>query len=169
MLQTRLFVWGLEAPVAMKKAIVEALLFANKIVKIVQEDPEAGLTYRPGLMCPSKPNEKPQIIVMAVSDASHGNEEEYLDDWDEREAFRSQGAKIAFIADASAVHNDEAQVHMISFSSTVIKRFVNSTIKAETYQLTDVVEAADLIRAALADARGAVEERQWETTAAAWT
>eukprot|EP00972_Heterocapsa_arctica_P099295 14652398-Heterocapsa_arctica.AAC.1 len=85
----------------MKKAIVEDMLLANKIVKIVQEGPEAGLTYRPGLMWPSKPGETPQIIVMAVSDASHGNEEEYLDDWDEHEAFRSQGAEIVFITDAA--------------------------------------------------------------------
>eukprot|EP00972_Heterocapsa_arctica_P096623 14254810-Heterocapsa_arctica.AAC.1 len=88
---------------------------------------------------------------------------------DEHEAFRTQGTKIVFIADASAVCNDEAQVHMVSFSSTVIKRVVHSTIKDETYQLTDVVEGADLIRAALTDARDAVEERQWQTTAAAWT
>ncbi len=55
---------------------------------------------------------------------------------------------------------------MISFSSTVQQRVVNSTIKSETYQLSDVVESADLIRAAIADVHGALDRKQWETTAA---
>ena len=54
-----------------------------------------------------------------------------------------------FIASTYILDKEEAQVHLISFASTVQKRVVNSTIKAETHQLTDVVEAADLMRAAL--------------------
>ena len=56
--------------------------------------------------------------------------------------------------------------HLISFSSTVQQRVVSSTIKSETYQLSDVVESADLIRAAIADVHGALDRMQWETTAA---
>ena len=32
------------------------------------------------------------ICIIACSDASHGGEDEWLDDWEEREPFRSQGA-----------------------------------------------------------------------------
>ena len=67
------------------------------------------------------------------------------------------------------MNSEEARLHFVSFASSVQKRVVNSTIKAETYQLTDVVESADLIRAAMADAHGAVDEHHWETTSAAWT
>ena len=109
------------------------------------EDPTVGITYKPGLEWPRGRGDPLRICVAAVSDASHGNEEEYLSDWDVREAFRSQGAKLVFIASTDILDKEEAQVHLISFASTVQKRVVNSTIKAETYQLTDVVEAADLM------------------------
>ena len=145
------------------------MLFANKVVKAIQEDPTVGLTYNPGLKWPTEPGETPQICIAAVSDASQGNEEVFLDEWQEVETFRSQGAKLIFLADSSAIETDQAQVHLVSFASSIQQRVVNSTIKAETFQLTDVVEAADLVRAAIADAHGAVEEARWETTAAAWT
>ena len=61
------------------------------------------------------------------------------------------------------------QLHLISFGSTVQKRVVNSTIKAETYQLVDVVESADLLRAALADAHGQLDTSNWEDSAASYT
>ena len=41
-------------------------------------------------------------------------------------------------------------------------------MKAESYQLTEVVEAADLIRAAIADAHGQLQHNDWENSAASW-
>ena len=41
-------------------------------------------------------------------------------------------------------------------------------MKAESYQLTDVVEAANLIRAAIADAHGMLDHKDWESSAASW-
>ena len=58
------------------------------------------------------------------------------------------------------------QVHLLSFSSCVQKRVVNSTIKAGTYQRTDVVQAADLLRAAIAVAYGKLDHKDWETSGA---
>ena len=63
---------------------------------------------------------------------------------------------------------DETHVHFVSFSSTIQKRVVSSTMKAESYQLTEVVEAADLIRAALCDVHGRLDEKDWESSAASW-
>ena len=108
------------------------------------------------------------MCIAAVSDASHGNGEVYLDDWHVRETFRSQGAKLIFLSSLEAVTAEQAHVHLLSFSSTVLKRVVNSTTKAETYQLTDVVEGADLLRAALADAHGVLDPSNWETSASQW-
>ena len=41
-------------------------------------------------------------------------------------------------------------------------------MKAEGYQLTEVVEAGDLLRAAIADCHGMLDHQNWETSAAAW-
>jgi hypothetical protein len=41
-------------------------------------------------------------------------------------------------------------------------------MKAESYQLTEVVEAADLIRAAIADAHGQLDHANWESSAASF-
>ena len=77
-------------------------------------------------------------------------------------------AKLIFISDTSILSTDEVRVHLISFSSIIQKRVVSSTMKAESYQLTEVVEAADLIRAAIADAHGQLDRKNWENSAASW-
>ena len=146
----------------MRKAIVSDLLFANKVVRTVQEDPKTGLMFRPGLSW-----DQGKLSILAISDASHGGEEDYLDDWEEREAFRSQGATLIFLANVDSSGNS-ARVHLVSYASSVQKRVVNSTIKAETYQLTDVVETADMVRATVADAHVPLDPSEWETQAAAW-
>ena len=64
-----------------------------------------------------------RICVTACLAASHGGE----DAWQEREAFRSQGAKLIFIADTSILDGDEAFVHLVSFSSTAQMRVVSSS------------------------------------------
>ena len=64
--------------------------------------------------------------------------------------------------------SDEGAVHLVSFASTVQKRVVSSTMKAESYQLTEVVEAADLMRATLADCHGCLDHSNWETSASQW-
>ena len=74
-----------------------------------------------------------ELCVVPVSDASHGNEGIYIDEWECREQFRSQGAKLIFLGDNEVATKDEGQVHLISFPSTVQARVVNSTIKAETH------------------------------------
>ena len=72
--------------------------------------------------------------------------------------------KPVLIADVSIIDSDEAAIHFISFASTVRKRVVSSTLKAESYQLAEVVEAADLLRAALADAHGQLDRSDWESS-----
>jgi hypothetical protein len=141
---------------------------ANKVVKYVLEDPKIGLYYKPGLEWPTQPGQQMIICVAPVSDASHGNEEVYIDEWEVREAFRSQGAKMVFLASRDTIEQGEARVHVLSYNSIIQPRVVNSTIKAETYQLSTVVESADLIRAAIADAHGRLDHQNWESSAAAF-
>jgi hypothetical protein len=150
-------------------ATIEEVKLANKLVKIVLESLGQGLVFKPVIPWPSHPGEPVRMCLAAVSDASHGNESEYQDDWKVRENFRSQGGKLVFLADQGVRDGEKAHVHLISFGSTVIKRVVSSTIKAETYQLSDVVESADVLRVALADAHGAITNPdKWESESAAW-
>ena len=173
---------------AVNKPFVSDILQANKVVQHAQSTADSGMCFRPGLRWPapgdvrtcsrhankddaSKSSEhviEPDFCIIACSDASHGGEDEWLDEWQEREAFRSRGAKLIFISGTSILDTDEAQVHLVSFSSTIQKRVVSSTMKAESYQLTEVVEAADLIRAAIADAHGQLDHKNWESSAASW-
>ena len=69
---------------------------------------------------------------------------------------------MIFLAEDRIAEADEAAVHLVSFSSKAQPRVVNSTLKAETYQLSDVVEAGDLIRAAFADCHGKLDHRARE-------
>ena len=172
---------------AVNKPLVRDLVMANKVVDHVIETADLGMYFRPGLRWPAPgdvrtlsrhtPGDEttssvhtvePDFCIIACSDASHGGEDEWLDEWQEREPFRSQGAKLIFIADSSILTGDETHVHLVSFSSTIQKRVVSSTMKAESYQLTEVVEAADLIRAAIADAHGQLDHSNWESSAASW-
>ena len=83
-------------------------------------------------------------VVLAVSDAGHANASEYLSEWDQVEPFRSQGGKLVFLAQPSAVKDETFQVVLISFSSNALKRVVRSTIQAEAYNLQLTIEEADL-------------------------
>ena len=65
-----------------------------------------------------------------------------------REPFRSQGGKLVFLAEANILKNKEAMLHLISFSSSTLKRVTRATIQAEIYQLQLTVEGLDMIRAA---------------------
>ena len=134
-------------------------MLANRAVQYVQETAKRGMVFRPALSLPfretiAKHEPLPRICITAVSDASHGGEDEWLDDWQEREPLRSQDAKLILIADVSIIDQDEAPVQLSSFASTVQKRAASPTMNTESYQLADIVEAADLLRAAIADAHG---------------
>ena len=99
---------------AVNKPLVEDIVQANRTVQCVQETAGRGMVFRPGLLWPSRRTiaeygSFPQICIAAVSDASHGGEDEWLDHRQEREAFRSQGAKFIFIADVSILDSDGAR------------------------------------------------------------
>ncbi len=151
---------------ASKKPIVEDTLKCNKCARYVKETKDVGLTYKTGVHWPSRVGEKMELCIAAVSDASHGNEFEHPDDWELRESFRSQGAKVILLTNTNAIDEEDVRCRLISLSITVQQRVVNSTIKSETDQLSGVVESADLIRAAIADLHGALDRKHWETTAA---
>ena len=62
----------------------------------------------------------------------------------------------------------DIRFHVLSYSSTKIKRVCRSTMQAETYQLQLTVEQGDCIRACIADLNGVLDRRNWEASAAAF-
>ena len=60
-------------------------------------------------------------IFIAVSDASHGNEGVFLDAFGEREAFRSRGGKVVFLATKDLWEKPDAHVHITAYGSIVQK------------------------------------------------
>ena len=73
-----------------------------------------------------------------------------------------------FLSDERSVGKDQCSVLPLPYSSVVQKRVVNSTLKAETCQPVDVVDASDFLRGGLADLHGALDHLDWEVGAAAW-
>jgi hypothetical protein len=150
----------------MRKPIVDDILKANKVVKYIKDEPEECLTFlSEALKWPEKPGDEIEIVTASVSDASHGQEDEYLEEEDVREPFRSHGAKLIFLANKEMLTQECAHLHLISFGSTVVRKVCSSTLKAETYQLQTVVESGDLLRAAVADMHGQLDYKHWETSA----
>ena len=62
----------------------------------------------------------------------------------------------------------DIRFHVLSYSSTKIKRVCRSTMQAETYQLQLSVEQGDCIRACIADLNGVLDRPNWEASAAAF-
>ena len=144
---------------SVSKPVVGDLQTFNEAAAVLKGTSTRGIKYKKGV-------DWHNCVICAVSDAGHANAQEYIGEWDLMEPFRSQGGKLVFLASPEAVHEDEFHVVLVSFASNALKRVVRSTIQAEAYQLQQTVEEADIIRAALVDARGSLDRHDWETSAA---
>ena len=125
----------------MNKAKISDLLEANIVMKELQAFPKRGLTFKPGL-------DWYNSIMCVVGDSSFGNEEEWIDKWQEFEPHRSQGGKILALSEPQLADREPGFIHVLSFGSTVVRRVCRSTVQAEAYNLDLCVEEADLLRAA---------------------
>ena len=79
----------------------------------------------------------------------------------------SQQGAITALAPAEIVVAEETSIHLISWTSTIIKRTCRATLQAESYSLTTGVERGSRLRAAIVDARGLLTPKRWEETAQA--
>ena len=143
--------------VVQKPSLADLELFNATVAKL-QKSSKRGIAYRKGV----KWND---CVVAAVPDAGHACTSVYLDDWKETEPFRSQAGKLIFLATPDARTADTFHVSLVSYGSSAMKRVVRSTIQAEAYNLQQVVEEADLIRAAVLDCRGLLDRSNWEVSA----
>ena len=141
------------------KPTVETLRMHNRTVTELRKTSSTGITYTNELNWH-------KCIVVAVGDAAHANAEVYLSDWDAVEPYRSQAGKLIFLANEDALTSEDLIVACIAYSSTIIKRVVRSTIQAEAYNIQNVVEEADMVRAAHVDCRGLLDRKAWERSSA---
>lgn len=137
---------------------------ANKVVRCVKGTFEMRFMYKSRL-------DWNTCVLAVVGDASHANDWEYLEECGVMQPYRSQGVRSIFEAEAQIRSEERSRVHVLSFSSTVIRRLCKSTVQPETYDLHNCAESADIVRAAIVDAQGLLDQLRWEKwfTDCRWT
>ena len=76
-----------------------------------------------------------------------------------------KGGRMTILATHSLVDQAECGFHLTACTSNTLKRVCRSTLTAETYQMELGVEAADQLRAAIADMFEPLSRKQWEIEA----
>ena len=107
------------------------------------------------------------MISCVVTDASHANEVEIDEVSKTAEPHRSQGARLQLLVTPSLLTGDQGHFHIIGYSSTIVKRVCRATVQAEAYSLQAGVEEGDRIRATVADIKGKLVQKKWESSSAA--
>ena len=131
-------------------AQVKDLSFANKLLQEAKEESHLGMTFK------AKAFDWNDAILVTISDASFAGEKLVVDD----QVFprRSQRGRITCIADPKIWDGDKANMHIIGWRSTMIKRVCRSTFNAETQALIDSVAAGARVRTIIADCKGLIAE-----------
>ena len=150
---------------ASSNGCVADLKEANKHVDYAVSTSSRGLTFRSGVL--SWDFSLDAMITCVITDASHANESEdmIVNGKVSKEPHRSQGGKIIALGTSSLSTSEEGGIHVIAFSSTVVRRVCRSTMQAEAYSLQAGIEEGDRIRAAVCDAFGKLDRKHWERTA----
>jgi len=138
-------------------ATIQELREANAILNHAKETSHIGIYFSPD------GPEWNDAVVCTISDASFGNESEIIKG--EKEGDRSQQGYIIVLAPPDILNAETAVVHPIVWSSTTIKRVCRATLMAEAFSLTNGTESGARIRAAIVDARGKLDHRNWELSA----
>ena len=140
------------------KATIKDLKTANKVLEFALETSTEGLYYKAGAISWD------DAVVATITDASFGNEEEIVNG--AVEGGRSQQGYVLCLGPPDLVNLPVADVHIIAWSSTVIRRACRATLQAETMALTKGVEAGTRLRAAIVDMKGKFDIKNWEVSAA---
>ena len=127
-------------------ATLDDLRFANKLLQEAKDSSDDGLFFKRGLVTWDK------MEMLTVTNARFGNESN----------FRSQKGRMSFLTGPDSFSNNGMGVHLIGYSSTIIGGVCRSTMQAETFAISDVVEESMRLRAALADAHGVSLRTAWE-------
>ena len=108
------------------------------------------------------------MCLATVSDASHGHKSEFLDDWEEVEAFQSRCAKVLSISDERFGGSRSMQCP----SGGVFKCCPEdgSELDHESIDISNrgCGRSIGPLRAGFVDVHGALDRLDWEVSAAAW-
>ena len=85
-----------------------------------------GLTFKPDTVDWSGIR---NMVIGTVTDASHGNEEEFCGVTKELEPYRSQGGTLTILANKELVQENNIKFHLVGFHSGVIKRVCRATFQ----------------------------------------
>ena len=140
-----------------KAPTLATLKLANKTIDIAKSKSQQGIRYEAGAI------DWDNMIIVAMADASHSNEFEVIGA--KTEAYRSQSGRLLMLASPSILKGDDMRYHIISWSSTIIRRVCRSTMQAETYSMSNMIEEGDKFRAGLTDALHGISPKQWEKQA----
>ena len=130
----------------------------NKVLEYALSTSDEGLYFT------SNFGEWDDCVVTSISDASFANEDEAVKG--QTETGRSQQGHVIVLGPQNVANAEKANVHPISWSSTVIKRVCRSTLQAETFAMIRGTEAGARIRAGIVDMRGKLDLKHWEESSA---
>ena len=116
----------------------------NKVVEYAKGTPDKGLTFKSGVL------DWKSMCVGTITDASHAEEEEWVEATKSLEPYRSQGGRLNILSTMDLVEGEQCYFHPIPWQSHVIKRVVRATLQGEAYELQGDVESGDILRAAVA-------------------
>ena len=125
-----------------QKARVDDLMTANRLLSYALETKDHGIHY------PADAFEFRRCMILSINDASHAASYD-VDKNGRPIGHRSQTGRILALASEDFERSGEGKVHMLSWSSNVIKRVCRSTLQSETMSLQLGSEEAEHLRQAL--------------------
>ena len=135
-------------------ATVETLREANRVVALALNDPDRSIIYRAHL--PWQPG---KLAVVTFCDASFAAEQGH----------KSQRGRLHYLTPHEAASNPDAKehpMHLISFSSSTMKRVCRATLQCEAYSLQHANEHGDRLCASVLELLGLLPAQgEWEDVA----
>ena len=135
-------------------ATVETLREAKRVVALALNDADRSIVYRAHL-----PRQPGKLAVVTFCDASFTAEQGH----------KSQRRRLHYLTSHEAAVDGNAKehpMHLISFSSSTMKRVCRATLQCEAYSLQHANEHGDRIRASVLELLGQLPARgEWEDVA----
>ena len=118
------------------------LVDTNKLLSSAQKTSDNGIRFH------KRTFDFNDSVILSITDASHAAEIHTGINGRDK-GYRSQGGRMIFLANKMPSLDEPAQVHLLEWSSTTLKRVCRSTLQAETLSSMLGSESAQHLRAAL--------------------
>ena len=122
-----------------QNARVEDLIVANKLLSYALKTKERGIYYASGEM------NFDEAVILCINDASFGASVEATGE-KTVSGHRSQSGRILALAHPDFIQSGVGRIHMLQWTSSVIKRVCRSTLQSETMSLQLGAEEAEHVR-----------------------